>query len=275
MTLPAQGVTVRSSVVSKPLMIELVPLSTALAIACAITVLSIWDWTLYEKSRNEMRRYDQLVQHANEILSDLKDAETGQRGYLLTGKDSYLEPYRQSLSRIRSEYIAVERIATEADRVRLAALKWLVDQKLAELQQTIDMREQRGFAAALEVVQTDRGKRLIDQIRDRLAEIVDGGMHARQAAQERLRASAVSLRWVSVLGSLALVALVLVAQIGVRRANAKRLRLICDLQSSRDHVSAARDLFQTTLQSIGDAVLARPTPLFATDFAPRIFEASR
>lgn len=236
--------------------LEFVPLVSALAISCAIAVFSIRDWTTYQRWQEAARRHDLFVRNATALLADVRDAETGQRGYLLTGKDSYLEPYRASRARISADLSALFASANEAQAPRVGVLKTLTEQKLAELQLTIELRGRNGMAAALEVVETDRGKRYMDEIRDNVAALLKDAENTGRVEQDRLHASAAVLRWVSVFGSLTLAALLLAAQLALGTANAKRLNLIDELRQSRDDVAASRDLFQTTLRSIGDGVIA-------------------
>ncbi|HEY9295508.1 MAG TPA: CHASE3 domain-containing protein, partial [Phormidium sp.] len=105
-----------------------------------------------------------------EVLSQLKDAETGQRGYLLTGEEIYLAPYNEALPRLSQEIQGLRKLTSDNpnQQRQLNNLKPLVDQKLAELQQTITLRKNRGFDAALQVVRTNEGKRLMDEIRERI-----------------------------------------------------------------------------------------------------------
>jgi CHASE3 domain sensor protein len=106
-----------------------------------------------------------------DVLSTVKDAETGQRGYLLTSKDSYLDPYNAAVREIGPRLDALQRLTinnpTQQDR--LGSLKQHIGAKLAELKQTIDLRQNQGQAAALAVVQTDRGKQDMDAIRDQVS----------------------------------------------------------------------------------------------------------
>jgi len=142
------------------------------------------------------------------------------------------------LSHIRAELSALTRLTNDNERDRLAALNNVVEQKLIELQQTVDLRARNGFAAALDIVQTDRGKLLMDQMRTDLSGILAQEEKAAQAARDHLESSAVVLQWVTILGSLTLVALLLAAQMALRTANAKQLRLIAELQSSRNDSNA-------------------------------------
>src|SRR6202453_4210096 len=119
-----------------------------------------------------------LVVHSGEtltaledVLSTVKDAETGQRGYLLTNNESYLQPYSAAAQEIGPRLDALKRLTMDnpAQQDRLATLKQHIDAKLAELKQTIGLRQTQGQAGALAVVQTDRGKRDMDAIRDEVS----------------------------------------------------------------------------------------------------------
>src|SRR5262249_3179968 len=65
------------------------------------------------------------------LLSEMKDAETGQRGYIITGEDSYLDPYRSSLSQIANTEDAVRRLTSDnpSQQARLATVTPLIDAK--------------------------------------------------------------------------------------------------------------------------------------------------
>jgi methyl-accepting chemotaxis protein len=122
---------------------------------------------------------DMLVAHSHEVrteladlLSQLKDAETGQRGYLITGADNYLEYYQSALGAIKGTFDGVRTlIADNHDQQRrLAAALPLINAKLAELKQSIDLRRTQGFDAAAKVVLASGGKTAMDQIRAIIAE---------------------------------------------------------------------------------------------------------
>src|SRR5436190_6784369 len=59
------------------------------------------------ESSRRVARERSILQDLENLISSLKDAETGQRGYLLTGDENYLEPYRDALARIRLEHEAL------------------------------------------------------------------------------------------------------------------------------------------------------------------------
>jgi len=88
-------------------------------------------------------RADEALTALEDVLSTVKDAETGQRGYLLTGKDSYLDPYNAAVQEIGPRFDALRRLIIDnaGQQDRLGALKQRIDAKLAELKQTIDLRQ--------------------------------------------------------------------------------------------------------------------------------------
>ncbi len=101
------------------------------------------------------------------LISALQDAETGQRGYLLVGEESYLEPYNEGIASANKALQDLRALTSDnpAQQNRLAVLEPLVADKLDELQKTIDLRNNKGLDAALSVVRTNRGKNEMDDIR--------------------------------------------------------------------------------------------------------------
>ena len=127
----------------------------------------------------------EVLTAVRQTLSLLKDAETGQRGYLLTGDPRYLEPYRAADGQVRGE---VERLR------RLTADNPAQQGRLAEPDETIALRRDAGFEAARRVVVEDRGKKLMDEVRRLTGEMEaeEQGLLERRAAvaDGRVRRSA-------------------------------------------------------------------------------------
>jgi len=106
----------------------------------------------------------------DELLSTAQDAETGQRGYLLTGNDRYLEPYQNAVSALgsRVEEVAALTRDNPTQQANLGPLHRHIDAKLAELAQTVDLRRRGETQAALAIVATNRGKIEMDAVRAQL-----------------------------------------------------------------------------------------------------------
>jgi CheY-like chemotaxis protein/signal transduction histidine kinase/CHASE3 domain sensor protein len=121
-----------------------------------------------------LREDNQKILHSHtvlmaldELFSTAQDAETGQRGYLLTGNDKYLAPYENAVAAIVSRVDAVASLTQDnpAQQANLVQVRRHVDAKLAELRETIGLRQSQGADAALSVVTTNRGKIEMDAIR--------------------------------------------------------------------------------------------------------------
>ena len=122
-----------------------------------------------------------------ELRSSLQDAETGQRGYLITGSDSYLAPYTAALPEIEQHRRELASLVADNPEqlAHLDALGPLITQKLAELQETLDIRRTKDFASAQAVVLTGAGKNSMDAIRGILQE-----MYAQEEDTLKVRAAA-------------------------------------------------------------------------------------
>ena len=106
----------------------------------------------------------------DELLSHAQDAETGQRGFILTGNERYLEPYNTALATIPQKLDEITGLTSDnpAQQRRIAILRSHVEAKLAELKETIDLRRNQSLDAAIEVVNSNRGRIEMDAIRAQL-----------------------------------------------------------------------------------------------------------
>jgi CheY-like chemotaxis protein/signal transduction histidine kinase/CHASE3 domain sensor protein len=109
----------------------------------------------------------EVLQRLESILSLVKDAETGQRGFLLTGEDPYLEPNINAKAQLPEAFRKARQLVAddEVQRQRLTALELAVNEKLSELDRTIALRRKGDVAAAIAAVRTDRGQVSMDRIR--------------------------------------------------------------------------------------------------------------
>src|SRR5262245_12468113 len=152
-------------------------------------------------------------------MSDLKDAETGQRGYLLTGGEHYLDPYHLALGGIATELGTLrQRLGgNPMQQRRIETIVPLVTSKLAEISETIERKRSGDGAGALAIVQSDRGRAAMDRIRD----VIETMLAAEQALLiQRTEAWQATVAWSTYVtfGGLA----VIVAMIGLIAVLASR-----------------------------------------------------
>jgi PAS domain S-box-containing protein len=229
--------------------------SLMLGIAALILVgmvgMFLRDWAQYRRASAEADRTREILNSVQRLFSTVQDAETGQRGFLLTGEERYLAPYYLAIQLASAEMAKVKSLLTRPmdqpeDAPRLSSL---VDQKLAELSRTIETRRTEGAQAALDIVLTDRGKILMDQIRSlcqgienrEYSGLIDGSRAEENYARQT--------QLVMIAGSMILFVFLVAASVATNRAVQAREQSLAETRQ-------ARDLLQITLTSIGDAVIA-------------------
>ena len=138
---------------------------TVLTTLAMMAALVLWTITAMDHAVSGRLHAREFLLQIGVVLSELREAESAQRGYLLTGTDSYLAPFADLSQSIPTRLKELNLSATGASQLqnRVAQLDALATEKLKELQQTITLRRDHGFEAANEVVMTHRGKQLMDR----------------------------------------------------------------------------------------------------------------
>ncbi len=239
-------------------------LIVALGIVIAIGVVSYLDDRAYKNSIAAAAQSQSIIAQTKELLSQIKDAENGQRGFLLTGDPYYLEPSRTAVPQIRRLLSELSRPGIEfADPAGAASLAPLTTEELDALANTIDARRQDRAEDALAILRTDRGKLTMDRIRAAAARVIDAEQRVFSTRAAAADAHTERTRVIVLVGTIVLALLLLASTAYVNRLIGTRDRLIVDLGLASEHEASARATFETTLRSIGDAVIA-------TDAAGRI-----
>jgi len=127
----------------------------------------------------QVTRTHEVLVALDDVVSLLKDAETGQRGFVITGDERYLVPYSAALIRVEERISDVERLTRDnpTQQARIPLLRTQVGVKLRELDETITLRRTQGFEAARAVVVTDRGKAAMEASRAQV-ELMEEGERA-------------------------------------------------------------------------------------------------
>ena len=150
----------------------------ALFIACALIVLLI-NFVVLIAGRADAKDNEKWVTHTHEVIQlsqqlfiQIQNAETGQRGFLLTEDNSYLTPYLIGIDRIQELLRTLQNKTKDnpSQQTRLLNLSTLIDAKLRELKRTIDLANNNEKASALRLVRSDLGQSLMLQIRQLLDE---------------------------------------------------------------------------------------------------------
>ncbi len=150
----------------------------------------------------QLRSHTNLVEESHKLLinlenieSMLQSAESGQRGYILTGEEAFSDRFRKTVPRINgqlSELLLLKKISP-LEPFKLTALKAQVEQKVAELNTTIDVRRNEGFAAAQLLFSNNLEKDTMDSIHSSMSDM--RAMEMRSMAERE--AAAATTYWTS------------------------------------------------------------------------------
>jgi len=155
----------------------------------ALTLLIAQTIVAQQDARQRAKIEGDMLLTLHGITATMLDAETGQRGYLLTRHPSYLAPYqdaRERLSRALGRYrILAERIDAEAGARDFAQVERLTSAKFAELDQSIALVRSGSYEAALALVNSDLGKQRMDALRAEIARQMDVRARMRNSGFER------------------------------------------------------------------------------------------
>lgn len=139
----------------------------------------------------------EVLEKIEMVLGDLKDAETGQRGFIITGMVVYLEPYNSALKAIRKDISDLQQLTIDNDiqQQQIIKLNALITNKLDELETTINIRK-TSFEAAKKIVISDDGKKIMDEIRLVITEMIN---HENSLLSERANMSEYTTRNVNII----------------------------------------------------------------------------
>jgi signal transduction histidine kinase/DNA-binding response OmpR family regulator len=212
-----------------------------LAIVLLITGLSYRGWTAFGRHEDQLEVTQRTVAGTSALLLALTNAETGQRGFLLTGEERYLAPYLQArvdLPRLLKSLAMVGLVHPDQGQ-RIKSLVPLVNDKLAELALTIELRRSKGLDASLAVVRTDRGRVLMEQVRGICSEIQTVTVRRLTSYSQQARSRGNQGGLTSIFGGACLFCLLLGATVAIQRGTARRQSLIGELQQSERRLEEA------------------------------------
>lgn len=229
--------------------LEQILLPLAIMAVAVIGWMSYKDSSARQRSRVEANRLQQILYSNQGILSLLKDLEVGQRGFLLTGDRTHLDPYQHAKANLPSSIDGLGALVRREDqRVRVNQIRTLIAEKTVEVEATLMIREQMGEAAALEVVRSNRGKQTMDTLRQLSEDISNTAYGDLQTVTQDLEEETARSRKAILAACAVLVGLLAFSLFLIRRASMRREDLIDRLEDSRLRIL-------TTLASIGDGVI--------------------
>lgn len=187
--------------------------STVILLAAGMIALlgivgtSLWLVSKVQTYFAELVEVREVRSAAADLLSTLKDAETGQRGFVITSEATFRKPYDEALTAVAERQKALEERSAKFEHYaeRMPDIKRLVSEKLVELAETVEAVEQGRTTDAIAQVKTDRGRVLMDQLREQLGVIMADADQRLQVGIVDTLWSAGALQWTTVIGAIAII----------------------------------------------------------------------
>ena len=138
------------------------------------------------------------------VRNELQNLETGQRGFLLTGDERYLQPYNGAIEKIWPAYQRLDEVLAPFPQARepMALMRTDIEAKIVELGRTIELQRQGRNVDALAIIRTDAGKEAMDRSRTLLEAIISAADQRTGAGITQMRDNTSMLRWITVAGGI-------------------------------------------------------------------------
>jgi PAS domain S-box-containing protein len=192
-----------------------------------------------------------VLQHLEQINSTLRDAETAQRSYLLTADDASLGPYREALARVLKEEAKLREFAalSQLPGAAVDEVLRLTQEKITELEQSIQIRRDSALEPALALVRAEGGKATMERIRKAVSQLADA---QKSRLEEDLREANLADRWRT-----GIFVLTIAFNLGfIAWAYRRVTREVQLREAAAQDAGRQKELLATTLASIGDGVIA-------------------
>jgi PAS domain S-box-containing protein len=220
------------------------------------TIVTFWAGQRVIDTQSRAVFHRHAIAQSEEVLSTLKDAETGQRGFIITGDEKYLEPYNVALVRLPEEVADLKGMTKVAIPVEdLAKIKQLVQEKLSDLQTGIQLRRTSGFDAAAAMVKTGVGKETMDNLRVAIAQLQQQQETALRTETNAVETATRTRTLIFTLSGLISLLFIVWAYQRISSAIKGQEAALAETEAARSEIQRQKDLLSVTLSSIGDCVI--------------------
>ena len=231
-----------------------------------------------KESRGALAREQQF----QSLLDLLRDAETGQRGFVITGKENFLAPYYQALSRLPPIRQTLNQPGqTPAVQKAVEQIFSTADLKLVELAATISLRRTDGFATVEKVVSSERGKQYMDSLRDLIGRQIEDSLKQRNKLRDDLELATDRVLYAGVAATLINLSILALLLIMMLRLLAERKSATYELQGTSDKLRLANvnaallneqlEISAGMMQALGAAATIQETYQIIATYCGKLF----
>jgi PAS domain S-box-containing protein len=145
----------------------------SLIIFFTINAVSYWNTKRHIESRVNVEKTLTILYELENLISVIKDAENGQRGFIITGSWLSLEPYYDGITAVHKSMKAIKELTPIDDQAyqKLDIIQGLIEKRFGELHKTITLRKKRGIEAAIKSFMTSQDEKVMADIRNLVKEL--------------------------------------------------------------------------------------------------------
>ena len=201
---------------------------------------------------------DRWVNHTREVSTELTttlllvtDAETGTRGFIITGDEAHLEPYKLAVKEIDRHVARINELTTDnpVQQQRIPKLQELINRRLNSFTTSQTVRREQGFAGIEKLIPGGRGRQDMEELRGLIGDMQRTEDQLLSARQAQSASSERNIIYTFAFVTLVTLSLIAVINLLLRRNLAERRR-------AEEQLREQKDWLAVTLTSIGDSVIA-------------------
>ncbi|MGZ5568348.1 MAG: PAS domain S-box protein [Limisphaerales bacterium] len=211
----------------------------------AIIILILFGFAAWRTASRNLEIFHQVTRSEalggllERILVDMLNMETAGRGFVISGQETFLEPYVQGRASVNGALAGAQALATKEQQARLAILDQLIQQKLAFMETTINFRRAGDMTTATQRISSGQGKQMMDEIRKTIADMEADETALLQGRLNRMETEAKRTIEIVVVSGLVAIVLVALAGIQVRRDFQKRYKAETALRDASERLGLA------------------------------------
>ena len=224
----------------------------ALLILLVIGVVSYRSISQLVTASQQVAHSRDITEALSAVFSNLQDAETGERGFVITEDDAYLEPYRSARASIDEDLQHLDSLIPSGSDQRkvMNKLKTVSAARVKELDRIIEIRRTQGLEPARRQIRENRGKQLMDEARTLVASMEAIERQVLQQKGEQVKANARNTAWIISIGSLLGFTIIPLSIIVIHNEIGRRESIEQDLIRARDEAERSnrfKDQFLSTM----------------------------
>lgn len=235
-----------------------IPIAFLLAIILMI-VLAVFSYrsvTSLDAAIKQEIRTQEILQKLDQVLISTINAETGARGFIITGKEDFLDPYNNAEKENRENIAILRGLVSNSptQKQRIADLENLVNEKMTISRQQVESYKNQGKEVTARVIEIGQGRPVMDKIRKAVTEMKAEEITLLREYERQLNSSYRQASYLIIFASLSAIALLTLASVAIVREIKKRESAENDLKNANKNLESRIEERTKNLVSSNDAL---------------------